>query len=94
MTKRKDSKKRTIVVPAEKYQEPEYDKQDPYGHYKALSSYEKKRLVATNFWNVAYEKQVIAVPAEDKEYWQQWTKGKMEERAKQITQKYDKLGLK
>lgn len=75
------------------YKEPVYDKSDVYGHYKALSDYDRKRLVPTNFWRIVNEKEMINVPDTDLNYWKEWNAGKMEERAKLILQKRDKLKL-
>jgi len=55
------------------YQEPIYDKTDPFGHYNALSNYHKKCIYATNFWRIANGMQPIPVPESNKAYWKCWT---------------------
>lgn len=48
--------------PNTEYKKPVFDQSDRYGHYNALSDYDKKCLVATNFWRIVNEIELIEVP--------------------------------
>jgi len=63
------------------YEDPIYNKDEAFGHYNALSDYDKKCLVATNFWRIINEKPLIAVPENDKRYWSAWIGENAEARA-------------